>query len=140
MKISLKKFTEAVDQLKKNKIALKSDIADVMGYNRVNSLTEILGNRQKLNLEVLTKFCTHYGFNVLDFIEEEDEFTENHVVKEVFPEYQIDTIRSRVNEIEAQFDTIIKGQESLKQMMISGVDFMNTQTQNIKMLRKLVGA
>lgn len=140
MEISLEKFRTAVHQLKKDRIAQKGEVAAALGYNSVNTLTEILGGRSKLNLGIISKFCEVYGFNVEDFLVKKEINTENSVVSESMSEYKIDTIKTRAQEIESQFATIIKGQESLSTMLSSGLEFMNIQTSNIKILKKLVGA
>ena len=140
MKISLQKFKEAVELLKKKRIANKSDVSVALGYNNQNAFTELLGGRSKLNLDILSRFCEVYNFKIQDFIEEDEEVKAPTVVAESGIEYPIDTIKTRISEIESQFDVIIKGQDSLSQMLLSGVAFMDSQTANIKLLKKLVGA
>lgn len=140
MKLSLNKFKEAVEQLRKEKIAQKGDVAAALGFNHRNKLTEILAGRQNLTLEHIVEFCKIYNFDQNDFIYYENDNPDNYLIKEIAEPYQIDTIKSRISIIENQFDTILKGQESLRKIFISGADFMNVQTENIITLKKLVGA
>ncbi|MEJ8597105.1 helix-turn-helix transcriptional regulator [Riemerella anatipestifer] len=132
-KAVFQKFKDEVEKLKKEKKMKKNDIAQALGYEKYQTFSNILQGITKLSLEDLLNFCDIFGYDVSYFMNNSDE-TEKHIEM-----MNINTIKTRMKNIEQQIDVISKTNDMMKQLYISGITLAESQITNMKNLRALIG-
>lgn len=129
----LQRFNEAVTRLKKEKKILKKDIAVSLGY-KLSAFSNVLQGRTKLPLELIMKFCTTYDINIDEIIpKQEYPVGITHI-------YTVDSIKDRMESIEKQLEVIDKTNNMMKQLYLSGIELAESQVNNMRNLKVLIGA
>ncbi len=139
MKVNSNKFREFLKLFSKSEGISYTEIADKMGM-RLNNFSNKI-NSKNVKAEIVLEFGKLYDQDVSEFFiyDVNDEITQKNEVSEMIPFYEIDTIKSRISEIENQFDTILKSQTLTKNVLHSAIEFLNVQTSNVVILKKLIG-
>lgn len=131
--IDFQKFKNEVEKLKKEKKITKKMISVALGYKSQNAFSNVLQGITKLTPEIVRKFCKIYHIDINDIIIENEDL----IIEQTMAD--INTIKSRLSNIENQIDIIHKTNSMMKQLYISGVELTDSQLKNIKTLRALIG-
>ncbi|AZZ57899.1 helix-turn-helix domain-containing protein [Riemerella anatipestifer] len=132
-KAVFQKFKDEVEKLKKEKKMKKSDIAQALGYEKYQTFSNILQGITKLSLEDLLNFCDIFGYDISYFMNNSNE-KEKHIEM-----MNINTIKTRMKNIEQQIDVVSKTNDMMKQLYISGITLAESQISNLRNLRALIG-
>ncbi|AFR36273.1 helix-turn-helix domain-containing protein [Riemerella anatipestifer] len=132
-KAVFQKFKDEVEKLKKEKKMKKNDIAQALGYEKYQTFSNILQGITKLSLEDLLNFCDIFGYDISYFMNNSNE-TEKHIEM-----MNINTIKTRMKNIEQQIDVVSKTNDMMKQLYISGITLAESQISNLRNLRALIG-
>ncbi|MCW0492526.1 helix-turn-helix domain-containing protein [Riemerella anatipestifer] len=132
-KTVFQKFKDEVEKLKKEKKMKKNDIAQALGYEKYQTFSNILQGITKLSLEDLLNFCDIFGYDISYFMNNSNE-TEKHIEM-----MNINTIKTRMKNIEQQIDVVSKTNDMMKQLYISGITLAESQISNLRNLRALIG-
>lgn len=134
--IDLQKFKDAVELLKKEKKITKTEIAASLGY-KLNSFSNILQGITKLSPELIREFCKKYKWDIKEFINDETDKNYNSLDNPTM--FDIGTVRNRISSIEQQMDVLYKTNKMMKQLYLSGIELSDSQYNNMKTLRELIG-
>ncbi|MDR7695135.1 XRE family transcriptional regulator [Riemerella anatipestifer] len=132
-KAVFQKFKDEVEKLKKEKKMKKNDIAQALGYEKYQTFSNILQGITKLSLEDLLNFCDIFGYDISYFMNNSNE-KEKHIEM-----MNINTIKTRMKNIEQQIDVVSKTNDMMKQLYISGITLAESQISNLRNLRALIG-
>lgn len=132
-------FIEAFDREAQKRGLSLAKFSALAGFKAPQNVAQIRSGKNSVQMHDLKRFCDQFGYSFNSFFEGGPVQKEESLVEEAVPAYNIHTIESRVKEIELQFETVLKGQESIKQIISSTTDFIDVQTNHIVNLRNLVG-